>query len=148
MEKAVNMNKELKTKISGMDVVFSQTLIVTSLNNEVEFNGDFKIRFKFDTNKEENDKGECIPKVKSHIKNGMNIQLTNFFHIDASVNNTKKEREKSRFFRQRLKDESDKEKTIYYYLFFATQSISNDNDAILFTVNVTTTEEENESDEE
>jgi len=141
------MNKELKTKISGMDVVFSQTLIVTVLNNEVEFNGDFKIKFKFETNKKENDKGECLPSVKSHIKNGMNIELINFFHIDASVNNTKKDREKSRFFRQKVKHE-ETEKTIYYHLFFATQSLSGANDAILFTVNITTTEEKNESDEE
>ncbi|WP_179141312.1 hypothetical protein, partial [Cronobacter sakazakii] len=138
----------LKTKISGMNVVFSQTLIITTLNNEVEFNGDFKIRFKFDTNKEENDKGECLPKVKTNIKDGMNVHLINFFHVDASVSNTKKEREKSRFFRQRVKGKDDKEKVIYYYLYFATQSISNDNDAVLFTVNVTTTEEENDSDEE
>ncbi|WP_234010204.1 hypothetical protein, partial [Cronobacter malonaticus] len=89
-KKAVIMNKELKTKISGMNVVFSQTLIITTLNNEVEFNGDFKIRFKFDTNKEENDKGECLPKVKTNIKDGMNVHLINFFHVDASVSNTKR----------------------------------------------------------
>lgn len=141
------MNKELKTKISGMDVVFSQTLIVTTLNNEVEFNGDFKVKFKFEVDKKENEKGECAPIVKSHIKNGMNIELVNFFHIEASVNNTKKDREKSRFFRQRVKS-NDSEKIIYYHLFFTTQSVSGANDAILFTVNITTTEEENESDEE
>ncbi|WP_234010212.1 hypothetical protein, partial [Cronobacter malonaticus] len=35
----------------------------------------------FDTNKEENDKGECLPKVKTNIKDGMNVHLINFFML-------------------------------------------------------------------
>uniref|UniRef100_UPI001F1AF829 hypothetical protein n=1 Tax=Cronobacter malonaticus TaxID=413503 RepID=UPI001F1AF829 len=80
-------------KISGMNVVFSQTLIITTLNNEVEFNGDFKIRFKFDTNKEENDKGECLPKVKTNIKDGMNVHLINFFMLMRVLATLKGKRE-------------------------------------------------------
>ncbi|CAM6353455.1 TPA: hypothetical protein ACM36I_000001 [Escherichia coli] len=131
------MKKQIKTKISGMDVVFSQTLVVLAANPEVEFYGDFKLRLKFDVDKKEDEKGEVVPRVKTTIKDGLNINLINFFHVDAGVNDGTR----TRFFKQTLEPNNGEKKTFNYYLFFATQSLSENNDAILLTVNIATKEE-------
>ncbi|HBW6837565.1 TPA: hypothetical protein MNC05_000020 [Klebsiella pneumoniae] len=136
------MKKQVKTKLSGMDVVFSQTLVVLAANPEVEFYGDFKLRLKFDTDKKEDEKGEITPHVKTSIKNGLNINMYNFFHVDSGVNDGAK----TRFFKQGIKTSEGEEKTFIYYLFFATQSLSENNDAILLTVNITAKEEASDSD--
>ncbi|BAO36723.1 TPA: hypothetical protein K8N54_004657 [Serratia marcescens] len=138
------MQKPIKTKISGMDVVFSQTLIVLASNPEIEFHGDFKLRIKFDVDKKEGDKGEITPHVKTSIQDGLNLILFNFFHVDTGVNDGTK----TRFFKQSLKSNNGDEKILHYYLFFATQSLSENNDAVLLTVNIATKEEILDSDGE
>jgi hypothetical protein len=127
-----------------MDVIFSQSVIVLASHPDVEFHGDFVLKMHFDINKKESDKGEVIPQVKAKIKDGLNLTLTNFFHVDSGVNDGYK----TQFFKKTLKKEGSDPKDVFYHLFFSTQSLSENNDSILLTVNIATTEDKIDLDED
>lgn len=130
------MKEILETKVAGMNLVFSKTVVVTTETPSVEFSGEFKLKLIFETEKKEDDKGQYHPFVKSKIEDGFHIKLFNFFNLEASVNDGLQ----TKFYKKKLKDENGNVKELFYHLYFATQSLSTKSNAMIVTVNILTTE--------
>lgn len=103
------MKEILETKVAGMNLVFSKTVVVTTETPSVEFSGEFKLKLIFETEKKEDDKGQYHPFVKSKIEDGFHIKLFNFFNLEASVNDGLQ----TKFYKKKLKDENGNVKELF-----------------------------------
>ncbi|WP_140180832.1 DUF6864 domain-containing function [Providencia stuartii] len=136
----------VKSKLNGYDVIFSESFLVTHKDSILEFEGEdeggvgFKLKMSFETKPKKNANGETVAYIESEIKDGFNLKLYNFFSADAAVSGNGL----SKFFRSTFKNQDGEFKRLGYYFSFSTQSLSDNNNAMLVVVNIATKDEEND----
>lgn len=140
----------IQVSLGDYKVIFSNSFIITHDTNTLsldagEDNGNFKLKLIFEKKPSKNENNALHARIESEVDKGLILKLYNFFNVQATTN----AKGLTRFFREKLKDENGKEIGVLGYFFsFSSQSLSDSDDAILFSLNIATKLESDKQDSE
>ncbi|MCX9108490.1 hypothetical protein OKT22_05530 [Providencia rettgeri] len=139
----------IKVNIGDYKVILSESFIITHNDNILslesnEDSGKFKLKFVFEKKISKNENDRIVARIESEVNDGLTLRLHNLFHVEAAIS----AKGLTRFFREKIKNEQEQDVFLAYYFSFSSQSLSDSDDSILFSLNIATKIENSSQDSE